>query len=126
MAAAPLADVLVGHPHPAVGLRLGDHRLEQTAVGLLLLAPARQLGLGLLKAHGEGVANPLEIGGVEHAGASDGANAPLDTGPGERRCEEATQPRFESRNLTAQVGSQAALSRQCLPPGRDPGLCALE
>jgi hypothetical protein len=42
--AGTLADVLGRHADPPVALGLGDHRLEQAAIGLLELALAGELG----------------------------------------------------------------------------------
>jgi hypothetical protein len=47
MAALRLAEILVGDAHPAVTLGLGDHRLDQAAVGLLDLAASPKLLLSL-------------------------------------------------------------------------------
>ena len=77
-----LADVLSGDPHPAVALRIGDHRLEQASVRLLDLASAAELGLRLRKPHRQRVSNPLQLGDPEHAGPADGAHRPLDPGRG--------------------------------------------
>jgi hypothetical protein len=45
--ASALTDVLVGKPQPAMALGLGDHCLEQTAIGLLGVGASRQLAAGI-------------------------------------------------------------------------------
>jgi len=93
-----------------MALGLGDHRLDQASVGLLLLAAASQLGLGLAQAEGERVADALELAGVEHPRPTDGADVPLDSLAREGRGEQLAQPLLEGGDLAAQVVARAAVS----------------
>jgi hypothetical protein len=94
-----------------VALRLGDHRLDQAAVGLLDLSAATELGLGLAQAEDEGVTNPLELAGIEDPRAADGPHAPLDPVAGEGRREELAEPALEDRDLPAEVVACEPLRR---------------
>lgn len=109
MAAAGLADVLVGDPHPAEALRLGDHALEQLAVSLLDVDAGGQLGLGVAQAQRERVAHPLQLGDPEDPGAPGRCDPELDplTRIGGR--EKLPEPQLEPGDLAAQVLAGAPL-----------------
>jgi hypothetical protein len=63
MATALLADVLVRDDDPAMGLRGGDHLLQQTPVGLLDLTALGKLAAHVAKPARERIANALELAG---------------------------------------------------------------
>jgi hypothetical protein len=90
-------------------LGLGDHRLEQAAVGLLDPSPPVKLGLGIAKPDRERVPNPLELGGSEQARPPDRADAPVDPLAREGRGEKLTQPLLERGDLTAKVVARPSL-----------------
>jgi hypothetical protein len=87
VAAAPLADVLVRDPYPAVAVGGHDHRLHEAPIRLLDLAQAVELRLRLAQSHGEAVADALEVSGVEDPRAAHRAHRPLDSLTRERRRE---------------------------------------
>ncbi len=62
VAAAGLAEVGAGDPHPLVLGGGGEHTLEQLAVARLQLGPAAQRPPRLRGPRGERVAHPLELG----------------------------------------------------------------
>lgn len=109
MLTRPFPDVLSGNAHPPVPLWRRDHRFEEGAVGLLDLAPASQLGFGLLQPHGKAVANPLELGHAEHARPTDGRDPPLDAGAGKGGGEELAEPPLELPDLAAQLAPRPLL-----------------
>jgi hypothetical protein len=78
----------------------GDHRLEQPAVGLLDVGLALQLEARVAQPQGEGVANPLELAGREHARAAGGAHSPLEAAAREGRGEGLAEGALEPRDLT--------------------------
>src|SRR5204862_5013795 len=110
--AAGLADVLVRDPHPAVPLRLGDHRLEQAPEVLPPPPPPLELGLGLAKPHRQRIAHALELAGPQHARPADRPDAPLDPLARKRRGEELAEPPLERRDLTAKVVARPALDHR--------------
>jgi hypothetical protein len=128
--ATALADVVVGDDHPAVALGLGDHPLHEAPVGLLDLGLARELGLRVAQPQGEGVANPLELPGREHAGPADGADPPFQAGTREGGREKLAEPALELADLAPEVLAGTALGarghrRRQIDAGRrhtDPGL----
>ena len=61
--AAAVADVLVRDDHPAVPVGVGDHPLDQAAIGLLDVRLAPELDLGVAQPQREGVAHALELAG---------------------------------------------------------------
>lgn len=109
MPAVALADVLIGDAHPTVSLRLRDHPLDQTAIGLLGVGSARKLGLGVAQAQGERVADPLQLTGVEQARAANRSDAPFQALPWERRGEQLPEPALDLGDLTAQILAGPAL-----------------
>lgn len=78
MLAAAVTDIVVRDQDPWVALRLGDHPLDESAVALLGVRAAAQLVLGLADAHEQRIADALQLGRAEKAGAADGADLPID------------------------------------------------
>ena len=109
VAAAGLADILVGDPHPRIQLGLDDHRLEHAAVGLLDIGATGDLRLRLAETERERVAHPLQLRDVEHPRAADGADPPLDPLPGERRGEHLAEAQLKPGDLGSQVVADAPL-----------------
>jgi len=101
--AAALADVLVRDADPAMAVGVGDHALEQAAVGLLLGATPGELGLCLADAHDEGVPDALELGGAQQARPADGSDPPLQSLARESRGEQLPEPALEPGDLAAKV-----------------------
>jgi hypothetical protein len=126
MPTAALADILVGDDHPAVAFRLGDHPLDQPPVGLLDVGSARELRLGVAQPQGEGVPDPLELPGREHARTADGADAPVQAGAREGGGEQLAEPALELRDLAPEVVAGPAFGacghrRQQIGAGRRGG-----
>jgi len=67
--------------------RRRDHRLEELAVRLLHVGLPGELGLRVAQAHGERVADALQLAGGEDARAPDGAHLPLEAPSGKGRRE---------------------------------------
>jgi hypothetical protein len=103
MLARALPDVLGGDPHPVVALGLGDHRLEQSAVGLLDLAAPTQLHLGVAQPDRERVADAFELRHAEHSRTTHSGYSPLDPGAREGRGEQLAQSLLEQRYLAAKL-----------------------
>ena len=94
------------------------------SVGLLGLGPAAQLDLRLAQTDDQGVANPLELAGVEHAGAAHGPDPPLDPLTREGGGEELAQLALERCDLAAEVVADESLGgdgRAPAPAGQDGG-----
>jgi hypothetical protein len=103
VAAACLADVVIGDTNPLVALGSGDDLFEQPPVGLLLGTTPGELGLGLAQSHDQPVADALEIGGAEQPRPADGPDSPLQALTWERGGEELAQPALEASDLAAEV-----------------------
>ena len=103
MAAAALADVLVGDDHPGVALRGGDHPLDQDPVGLLGVGAPGELGLCVAQAQGEGVAHPLQLTGREHPRAANRTDSPLEAGTGKGGGEHLAEAPVELGYLASKV-----------------------
>ena len=86
---------------------VGDHRLEQAAVGLLDLGPPPQLGLSVRSARRERVAHPLQLADAEHPRPADGAHAPT-------RCPAGGRPRRRARRAAAPGGRSGGEGRRGL------------
>ncbi len=65
VAAARLAEVGAGDPHPLEVARRGEHPVEQLAVARLQLGALSQCRARVLDPGGEGVADGLELAEVE-------------------------------------------------------------
>ena len=76
--------------------RRGDHSPDEPPVRLLDVGATRQLGLGVLQAHGEGVADPLELGGREHPRPADRADS--HSSPERGKAEAKSSPSRRSRS----------------------------
>jgi hypothetical protein len=91
VAAAGQAEVGATDPHPAVGGGVGQHLIEQFAVGLLEGVAVGERAVRLGEATGERIAKLLELTQVEHSRRSrrgypvrhDDASEPLGDEPGE-------------------------------------------
>ena len=116
--AGALADVLGGDPDPVVALGLGDHRLEQPAVGLLDLAradPARPAPRGVATASASRTRS--SSADAQHPRAAHGGHAPLDPGARERGGEQLAQSLLEQRRSAGEArdvpGDRRAGPRTC-------------
>jgi hypothetical protein len=109
VAATSLAEVLRGQPHPPIAARLGDHRLEQAAIGLLRISAPAELGLSLSQPGCERVAHSLEIRDVEHPRPADRSHRPFDPRSGEGRREQLAQPPLKQPDLGPQIMAHTAL-----------------
>ena len=101
MLAFALAHVLVRDPDPAVLVRVGDHLLDEGPVLLLDVSAARDLRLRLADPHNQRVTNQLEVGRTQHPRTADGADAPVDAEPWERRRPELAELALEPGDLDA-------------------------
>jgi hypothetical protein len=109
VAAPGLPDVLVGDTHPPVLVGFRDHLLDQLAVLLLEVHPARQIRPGLLEAACQRVTYGLEIGDTEHPWAARGRDAELDPAAGEGAREELPELALELADLATQIVPRAPL-----------------
>ena len=109
VAAASLADVFRGQPHPPIAAGLGDHRLEQAAIGLFRVAAPAELGLSLSQPRGERVAHSLEIRDVEHPRPADCSHRPFDPMSGIGRREQLAQPPLKQPDLGPEIVARSAL-----------------
>jgi hypothetical protein len=109
VAAATLADLLVGDSHPPVTLGLGDHRLEHAPAVFLGVGVTRQVRLGFGEPEGKRVADALQLADPKHSGAPDRPHAPLDALAGKRRGEELAEAQLEAGDLLAQIVASPTL-----------------
>jgi hypothetical protein len=109
VAAPGLPDVLVGDTHPPVLVGFRDHLLEQPAVVLLEVHPAREFRPCLLEAGCQRVSHGLEIGDSEHARASRRRDPELDPAAGEGAREELPELALELADLATQIVPRAPL-----------------
>jgi hypothetical protein len=107
--ALALADVLVRNPDPVVPVRVGDHLLDQEAVGLLDVRATRDLGLRLAHPDDQRVADALEIGRGEHPRPARAADAPVDPATREGGDPELPEVPLEPGDLAAKLLAYPAL-----------------
>jgi hypothetical protein len=124
-AATGFADLLAADPQPFVRGGVFDHPLDQLAVGLFGLGDISQRGANLGEAACQRVAHGLQLGDAEQAGATGGADAPLDPLAGEGRAEQPSELGFHAGDLAAQIcaggayGSRAGLTHARLEGRQD-------
>ena len=107
-----LADVLVGDDHPAVALGLGDHRLEQAAVGLLDVGAAAELGPGVAQAQRRARRGPARARrSPSTRGPPTRADAPLDPAAREGRGEQLAELALE-RARSGAAGRRGRAARR--------------
>ena len=128
VAAPALAHVLVGDPHPAIALRIGDHRFEDAPVGLLDVDAGGEFRLCLAQAKGQRVPNPLQLLDAEHARAADCAHSPVDPLPGKRGGEHLAEAKLQAPDLGPEVLANAAFRVRTFGAELDleRGSCGLE
>ena len=107
--AVAIADVLVRDLNPAIALGLRDHPLDEAAVLLLHVSAARQLRLSFPNPNEQRVADALELGGAQDAGAADGSHGPVDALPREGRSPQLRELLFEAGDLTAKLVANGAV-----------------
>lgn len=104
MAAARLADVGAGDPHPLVLRRSGQHALEQLAVAGLELGALPQLQLGAADPGRQRVAHRLQLTEVERPRLGrDRGDAGVELEAGKRLGDERAELRFEAPDLASQL-----------------------
>lgn len=110
VAAARLAQVLAGDPHPLEPRRVGEHPVQQLAVaGLELVAPL-ELAPGGPDPGGQRVAHGLQLAEVEGAGAARrGGDARIDSQPREGLGGDRAELALEPADLAAQLLARRAL-----------------
>jgi hypothetical protein len=112
VAAARLADVPVGHPHPAVRGGVGQRGLHQQAVRLLGLEPLRQLAAGLGEPVRKRVAQQLELAQREQRRRTAGHRPPRQARARPRRGAVVHELTLEPGDLAAQLAPRAGLVRR--------------
>ena len=108
--AAGLAEVLVGDPHPAVLLGLGDHPLKQLAVAVLDVTAVAEQTAHFGDACEQAVAHALQLGGREQsrpAGRGDVVDEP--GAARESVHEQIPELCLEAGYLAAQLDARGAL-----------------
>ncbi len=110
VAAAGLADVGAGDPHPLVLLRRREHLLEQIAIARLQLVLATQGATRLGDAVGEGVADALQVLQPRHSRrVRGGGHLGVDGDAREGLRREAPELVLEAADLAPQLGAGEAL-----------------
>ena len=110
MAAAGLADIGAGDPHPLEVRRVGQHPLEQLAVASLELGPLVERQARLADPLGKFVAHPLQLAEAEHPRlAATAAHRGVDLDPAEGLGEQPGQLVLEPGDLAPQLGAGKAL-----------------
>ena len=109
VAAAGQAEVGAADPPPAVGGGVGQHLVEQLAVGVLEGIALRERAPRLGEAAGERVADLLEVPQVEHPRRSRGPDPVRHGDPAESLGDHPRQLELELADLPAQLGAGEAL-----------------
>jgi hypothetical protein len=109
VAAAALADVLVGDANPAVRGGVGGHPLDQCAVRLLGLGAGVEAAAQLGDAGGKPIAGALELAEAEQARATRGPDRSRRVPVREGGSEEPAELPFEPRDLTPELFARGSL-----------------
>jgi hypothetical protein len=107
--AAGQAEVGAADPQPPVGGRVGEHLLDQLAVGLLEGLPLDQRAAGVGDAAGERVAKLLQLTEVENPWRSHGVDPVRHDDPPEALGDQAAELMLELADLPAQLGAGQTL-----------------
>ena len=121
VAAARQAEVGAADPQPAVGGRVGQHRVAELAVGLLEGVALGQRPVRLADADGERVAQLLQLTEVEHPGRARGGDPVRNHDTAEARGDHPTELALEPADLPAQLGPRTRLAKQPIVLGRPLG-----
>jgi hypothetical protein len=107
--AAGLADVFVVDALPLVRGGVGEHLLDQLAVGLLHDRVVVQIGLDLLDAGRETVSHLLQVVDGEHSRTAHPRDREVDVLAREGGTEEPSERQLHHSDLATQVGARLAL-----------------